>query len=82
MCALGQNKLMIYFSDIVNIYGAKHPANLKQYCSIVHNTVLGDYGSKVTNVTPHASVIIIIIIAIFKPVIVFLTKLIFPFVCK
>ena len=69
---------MIYFSDIVSIYGAKHPANLKQYCSIVHTTVLADYGSKVTNVTPHTS----IIFAIFKPVIVFLTKLIFPFVCK
>lgn len=69
---------MIYFSDIVNVYGAKRPASLSRYCSVVRNTVLGRYGSKVTRVTPHASVII----AVFNPVIVFLTRLNFPFVCK
>lgn len=46
----------------------------------MRNPVLDEYVRKVTNVTPHAS---IIIIAIFKPVIiVFLTKLVLSFVCK
>lgn len=33
MCALGQNKLVIYFSDIVNIHGAVYPVSFKQPCS-------------------------------------------------
>lgn len=60
MCALGQNKLLIYFPDKVNTSGAKQPASLAQCCCGGHNSVFGNCGSKVSNGTAHASVIIVI----------------------
>lgn len=57
MCALGQNRLPIYFPDEVNTSGTEQAASLTPACCVGHNSVPGDCGSKVSHITAPAPVI-------------------------